>query len=251
MHLKKRRMIRYMHHLVKINLSDLTLDEFVECYIIRPSCSESNICIPDMNHSIIGCQHGTTNITENYMCSICRNILGGYILELECNHKFHVNCLSQLLKNSGIFCPICRNVITDSDKILIYCYEDRINNNDCMMYGHIIGDTIPSARTIKEFHVQILDPVTDHPCLIIGDNNWVTLQIGKTLYGIGNYGYFTCPSNITIDTAQLIIYNVIACVDHIKLCIKNKENRLVMIDAINIGSTSVSCTWNMKKFGLN
>jgi len=44
-------------------------------------------------------------------CSIClENIpIGNMVYRIECNHKFHINCLKPQLINYNRKCPLCRN----------------------------------------------------------------------------------------------------------------------------------------------
>ena len=48
-------------------------------------------------------------------CCICLDKLDTKgIVILECNHRIHMKCFMECLKNDTIFCPLCRQKIEDN-----------------------------------------------------------------------------------------------------------------------------------------
>lgn len=52
---------------------------------------------------------------NNEKCTICLEDLKDNIIKLECDHSFHQLCIDESLSHSNNKCPLCRNVIIESD----------------------------------------------------------------------------------------------------------------------------------------
>lgn len=57
-----------------------------------------------------------TFLNTNYNCNICFDSeadIESEVLKLNCNHSFHIKCISLHVKNNGKICSLCRTFISD------------------------------------------------------------------------------------------------------------------------------------------
>ena len=50
-------------------------------------------------------------ISENDICSICRENNDFFSIDLSCEHRFHSSCLYKLVNKNATKCPNCRNIV--------------------------------------------------------------------------------------------------------------------------------------------
>ena len=55
------------------------------------------------------------DISEDYLCNICLQVLEKPISHLDCGKNFCANCLSQFLSSGSNQCPMCRSEITKNN----------------------------------------------------------------------------------------------------------------------------------------
>ena len=53
------------------------------------------------------------NVLEQ--CPICFEDLSSETYTLECNHKFHINCIVKWFRNDNSTCPLCKDIHTYDD----------------------------------------------------------------------------------------------------------------------------------------
>jgi len=65
---------------------------------------------------------------KNAYCTICLQTENYIFLNLNCNHKFHANCILEYLKickndNNNFYCPLCRDLIIQIEDNDLYYIE--------------------------------------------------------------------------------------------------------------------------------
>ena len=95
-------------------------------------------------------------IREPITCSICLdNISNSDVKELQCNHKFHRNCINIWLQDNNT-CPLCRQSQDSNRNISRYNTETNINYDDSDSEEEIGSLSIPlrysSRHRINTFY---------------------------------------------------------------------------------------------------
>jgi hypothetical protein len=58
------------------------------------------------------------NVTLKDECSICLQPLESHLVNLSCNHKFHMTCIIKWEETHHYSCPLCRAVLLQNDDIV-------------------------------------------------------------------------------------------------------------------------------------
>ena len=86
------------------------------------------------------------------LCSICLEELNKNIIILDCNHRFHQNCINKYItyKNINNFCPNCRSEI-NANKI-----ED-LKENNCKIDEDLIEEVnLNNIKYLNNFPMPLL-----------------------------------------------------------------------------------------------
>ena len=93
-------------------------------------------------------------------CSICFNgITTNQKFVLECNHMFHVNCVTPWLAKNNLTCPCCRTIVsqefldkhninTDNTEKIVSAYEQ-------LIFQETADDTSLLLRYIRLFDISL------------------------------------------------------------------------------------------------
>ena len=81
-------------------------------------------------------------------CSICLTVIENDELELDCNHKYHKECIETWLLNH-IKCPYCRQ-------------EAKINGESLGLKSPYISDVFVHAHQVREWEERIAWINTNH-----------------------------------------------------------------------------------------